>query len=148
VFEGSGPALRGRPDLQGLRFDQLGLTLAVLSPGKPSGLYHADSRQEDFLVLSGECVAIVEEEERRLRAWDFLHCAPGTGHVFVGTGTEPCVIFMVGARTHERNVLYPRSEAAIARGAGVETETSSAMEAYAPFPDWQPERPSEGVSLP
>jgi uncharacterized cupin superfamily protein len=150
VFEGSGPALRGRPDLQGLRFDQIGLTLAVLSPGKPSGLYHADSRQEDFLVLSGECVAIVEEEERRLRAWDFLHCAPGTGHVFVGTGTEPCVIFMVGARTHERNVLYPRSEAAIARGAGVETETSSAMEAYAPFPDWQPERqrPSEGVSLP
>jgi hypothetical protein len=57
---------------------------------------------------------------------------------------------MVGARTRERNVLYPRSEAAIARGAGVETETSSAMEAYAPFPDWQPERqrPSEGVSLP
>jgi uncharacterized cupin superfamily protein len=148
VFEGSGPALRGRPDLQGQRFDQIGLTLAVLSPGKPSGLYHADSRQEDFLVLSGECVAIVEEEERRLRAWDFLHCTPGTEHVFVGTGTEPCVIFMVGARTRERNVLYPRSEAAIARGAGVETETSSAMEAYAPFPEWQPERPSEGVSLP
>jgi uncharacterized cupin superfamily protein len=143
VFEGSGPALRGRADLQGHRFDQIGLTLAFLSPGKPSGLYHADSRQEDFLVLSGECVAIVEEEERRLRAWDFLHCPPGTGHVFVGVSAEPCVILMVGARTHEREVVYPRSEAALGRGAGVEVETSSATEAYAPFPDWQPKRQTD-----
>jgi uncharacterized cupin superfamily protein len=148
VFEGSGPALRGRPDLQGHRFVQIGLTLAVLSPGKPSGLYHADSRQEDFLVLSGECVAIVEEQERRLRAWDFLHCPPGTRHVFVGMGAEPCVIFMVGERTRQREVLYPRSEAAIRRGAGVERDTMSATEAYSPFPEWQPRRPRGGVALP
>jgi uncharacterized cupin superfamily protein len=143
VFEGGGPALRGRPDLDGHRFDQVGINLAFLSPGKPSGLYHADSRQEDFLVLSGECVAIVEEEERRLRAWDFLHCPPGTRHVFVGMGAEPCVILMVGARTREREVVYPRSEAALDRGAGVESETWSAREAYAPFPDWLPERPTD-----
>jgi uncharacterized cupin superfamily protein len=143
VFEGSGPALRGRPDLQGHRFDQIGVTLAFLSPGKPSGLYHADSRQEDFLVLSGECVAIVEEEERRLRAWDFLHCPPGTRHVFVGMGSEPCVILMVGARTRKREVVYPHSKAAVDRGAGVETETWSATEAYAPFPNWQPKRPTD-----
>jgi uncharacterized cupin superfamily protein len=143
VFEGSGPALRECPDLDGHRFDQIGINLALLSPGKPSGLYHADSRQEDFLVLSGECVAIVEEEERRLRAWDFLHCPPGTGHVFVGMGSEPCVILMIGARTSEREVVYPRSEAALRRGAGVDAETSSANEAYAPFPHWQPNRPTE-----
>ena len=141
VFEGSGPALRGRPDLEGHRFDQIGINLAFLSPRKPSGLYHVDSRQEDFLVLSGECVAIVEGEERRLQAWDFLHCPPGTGHVLIGMSAEPCVILMVGARTREREVMYPRSEAALARGASVENETSSAMEAYAPFPDWQPKRP-------
>ena len=143
VFEGSGPALRGRPDLEGHRFDQIGINLAFLSPGKPSGLYHTDSRQEDFLVLAGECVAIVEEEERRLRAWDFLHCPPGTGHVFVGVSAELCVILMVGARTREREVVYPRSEAALGRGAGVEVETSSAAEAYAPFPEWQPKRPTD-----
>jgi uncharacterized cupin superfamily protein len=137
-FEGSGPAVRGRPDLQGHMFDQIGIRLAVLSPGKPSGLYHADSRQEDFLVLSGECLAIVEEEERRLRAWDFLHCPPGTRHVFVGLGDEPCVMVMVGARTGAREVVYPRSEAALGHGAGVEDETMSATEAYAPFPVWQP----------
>ena len=142
VFEGNGPALRGRPDLPGHTFDQIGINLAFLSPGKPSGLYHADSRQEDFLVLSGECIAIVEEEERRLRAWDFLHCPPGTGHVFVGAGTEPCVILMVGARTAERKVVYPRSDVALAHGAAAETETSSANEAYEPFPHWQPEQRS------
>ena len=143
VFEGGGPALRGRPDLDGQRFDQIGINLAFLSPGKPTGLYHADSRQEDFLVLSGECLAIIEEQERRLRAWDFLHCPPGTGHVFVGMGMGPCVLLMVGARTSERRVVYPRSEAALSRGAGVETETWSATEAYAPFPDWQPNRPTD-----
>jgi uncharacterized cupin superfamily protein len=148
VFEGSGPAIRGRPELDGRRFDQIGLQLALLSPGKPSGLYHADSRQEDFLVLSGECIAIVDEEERTLRAWDFLHCPPGTRHVFVGVSAEPCVILMVGARTSEREVVYPRSEAALSRGACVERETSSATEAYAPFPDWQPRRPRKEVEFP
>jgi uncharacterized cupin superfamily protein len=134
----------GDPTSKATGSTKIGLTLAVLSPGKPSGLYHADSRQEDFLVLSGECMAIVEEEERRLRAWDFLHCPPGTRHVFVGMGAEPCVIFMVGARTRERDVLYPRSGAAIRRGAGAEGDTTSATEAYGPYPDWQPERRSEG----
>jgi uncharacterized cupin superfamily protein len=147
VFEGSGPALRGLPELDGNRFDQIGLTLAVLSPGKPSGLYHSDSRQEDFLVLSGQCVAIVDEEERHLRAWDFLHCPPGTRHVFVGTGSAPCVIFMVGARTGEREVLYPRSAAASRHGAAAQTETWSASEAYAPFPEWRPSREARTAGL-
>jgi uncharacterized cupin superfamily protein len=138
VFEGSGPALRGRPDLQGHRFDQIGLTLAVLLPGKPSGLYHSDSRQEDFLVLSGECTAIVEDEERRLQEWDCLHCPPGTGHVFVGTGPAPCAILMVGGRTHAREVLYPHSDVASCYGASAQTETWSATDAYAPFPEWEP----------
>jgi uncharacterized cupin superfamily protein len=149
TFEGSGPALRGRPDLEGRAFDQVGLRLAVLSPGKPSGLYHSDSRQEDFLVLSGECIALVDDEERRLRAWDLLHCPPGTRHVFVGTGSAPCVIFMVGARTREREVLYPRSDAASRHGAAAQTETWSATEAYAPFPEWRPSRQAResGVEL-
>ena len=29
--------------------------------------------QEGFLVLSGECTLIVEEEERPLRQWDYFH---------------------------------------------------------------------------
>jgi uncharacterized cupin superfamily protein len=55
-------------------FPQLGINIRVLVPGKPNGRYHSESIQEDFLVLSGECVLLVEEEERPLKAWDFVHC--------------------------------------------------------------------------
>jgi uncharacterized cupin superfamily protein len=129
-------------------FSDIGLKLGVLAPGQPSGMYHAESNQEDFLILAGECVLVVEGEERRLRAWDFVHCPPGTGHVFVGAGDAPCVIFMTGARTAEKTIVYPRSEAARRHGAGVETETFSAAEAYAPFLHWQPERTGNWDRLP
>ena len=36
-------------------FPQLDIGLHVLEPGQPAGLYHAESEQEAFLVLSGEC---------------------------------------------------------------------------------------------
>jgi uncharacterized cupin superfamily protein len=141
VFEGDRPVLRRRPDLPVHKFADLGVTLQVLQPGQPSGMYHAESNQEDFLVLVGECTLLVEGEERPLRAWDFVHCPPGTKHVFVGGGDGPCVIFMTGRRTRDKTTIYPHSDLASRYGAGVETETSSAAEAYAPFPQWEPERP-------
>ena len=144
VFESDTPVLRQRPDLPEQRFDGLGVRLAVLEPGKPSGLYHGESAQEAFLVLAGECTAIVEGRARTLRQWDFLHCPPGTAHVFVG-GAERCVLLLVGARTPGRRIAYPREEAALRRGAGVEVETDSPREAYASFPHWQPGRPSSGL---
>src|SRR3954454_14068079 len=77
VFESTGRVLSERPGVDPQHFEEAGFTLAVLEPGKPSGMYHAESTQEDFLVLMGECLLIVEEQERRLRRWDFLHCPPG-----------------------------------------------------------------------
>jgi uncharacterized cupin superfamily protein len=148
VFEGDKPVLRNRPDLEGAKFPELGLTLCVLQPGRPSGLYHAETNQENFLVLAGECMLLVEEEERLLRTWDFVHCPPGTAHAFVGAGERPCVIIMTGARTREKAIVYPGSELARSRGVGVETETSSAAEAYAAFPHWQPLRPDGWADLP
>jgi uncharacterized cupin superfamily protein len=139
-FEANGPAVRKNPELVERTFSQLGFGLYVLEPGKPSGLYHAESEREGFLVLAGECVLLVEEEERRLRAWDFFHCPPGTRHAFVGSGDAPCVILMVGARTAKRTIVYPDSDLARRRGAGVVTETDSSREAYAQYPHWQPER--------
>jgi uncharacterized cupin superfamily protein len=148
VFEGDVPVLRGRPELGVWKFPDLGLTLTVIVPGQPSTMYHAESNQEDFLVLAGECLLLVEGAERPLRAWDFVHCPPGTEHSFVGAGTGPCVIFAVGARTSERSIVYPRSEPALRHGAGVETATSSAAEAYAPFPHWALGRPESWPELP
>jgi uncharacterized cupin superfamily protein len=121
-------------------FPEIGYRLAVLQPGTTVGFYHAESNQEDFLVLGGECVLLIEGEERRLKAWDFVHCPPGTEHVFVGAGDGPCVIFMTGARTAEKSIVYPRSELALRHSAGVEKETTSPNEAYATFPKWQPGR--------
>ena len=129
-------------------FGQLGNALAVLQPGQPNGLYHREANQEDFLVLAGECRLLVEGEERPLRAWDFAHCPPGTEHIFVGAGDGPCVIFMAGARTEPRDTVYVRSEVALRHGAGVETETRSSSEAYAPFSRWQSGPPASRAGLP
>jgi uncharacterized cupin superfamily protein len=148
VFEADVPVVRNRPELEPQRFTDLGITLAVLEPGRPSGLYHAESNEEDFLVLAGECLLLVEGEERHLQAWDFVHCPPGTEHVFVGAGTGPCVLLMVGARTPDKTIAYPDSELARSHGAGADRETSSAAEAYAPFPHWSPARPGSWPTMP
>jgi uncharacterized cupin superfamily protein len=148
VFEADVPVVRSRPDLEPQRFADLGITLAVLEPGRPSGLYHAESNQEDFLVLRGECLLLIEGEERPLKAWDFVHCPPGTEHVFVGSGTSPCVVLMIGARTPDKRIVYPDSTLAKSHGAGADAETSSAAEAYAPFPHWVPRRPDSWSALP
>ena len=147
-FESTGRVLAQRPDLEPQQFDQIGYTLAVLEPGKPTGMYHAESGQEDFLVLSGRCLLLIEEEQRQLRAWDFVHCPPGTRHTFVGTGDGPCVILMTGARREDGTIVYPVSETALGRGAGVETETSKPREAYAPYGHWRLGRPDAWPDLP
>lgn len=148
VFESSPRVLAERPDVEPQGFAQTGFQLAVLEPGKPSGMYHAESSQEDFLVLMGECLLLIEERERPLRAWDFVHCPAGTRHTFVGTGEQPCVIFMTGARRQDRTIVYPRSETARARSAGVETETDWPAKAYAPFKHWRLGRPDAWSELP
>ena len=148
VFEADVPVVRSQPGRGVHRFGEIGITLAVLRPGRPSGLYHAETVQEDFLVLAGECLAIVEGEELRLRAWDLLHCPPGTAHVFVGAGDGPCVLLMLGARRDGRQLRYPAEPAAQARDAGVAEETSSAREAYADRPHWELGRPSSWDALP
>jgi uncharacterized cupin superfamily protein len=119
-------------------FPQLGIKLSVIDPGQRSTLYHAETTQEDFLVLEGECLAIVEEDERRLKPWDLLHCPPGTRHAFVNDGDAPCVLLMVGARREGGGIVYPVSEVALRHGAGVERETDSPNEAYAPYGHWRP----------
>jgi uncharacterized cupin superfamily protein len=112
---------------------QLGFRVHVLLPGQRNGMYHRELGQEDFLVVSGECVLVIEGEERQLKAWDFVHCPPWTHHVFVGVGEGPCVIVMTGSRAGGFEVVYPVNEVAARYGASVRAETSSPSEAYAAF---------------
>jgi uncharacterized cupin superfamily protein len=129
-------------------FPQLGLALNVLEPGEPSCLYHSESQQEDFLVLTGECKVLVEGGERLLGPWDFVHCPAGTEHVFVGAGDGPCAILMVGARTEDEQLLFPKSELAARYGASAEETTSDPKQAYAPFEGDQRGHPSYWDRLP
>jgi uncharacterized cupin superfamily protein len=113
------------------RFRQLGINLNLLPPGKPMAIYHEEPGQEAFLVLRGECLLIVEGQERRLREWDFFHCSPKTKHVILGAGSEPALVLAVGAR--KGNATYPSDETAVRHGAGVKEATASAKEAYAGY---------------
>ena len=127
------------------RFPGLGINLNVLRPGEPMGLYHRERAQEDFLVLAGECLLIVEGEERKLKTWDFFHCPPETEHIIVGAGEEPAVVLAVGARGRGRSgIVYPVSESALEHKAGVERETSDPSEAYGGFDDWKRSEYREG----
>jgi len=112
------------------RFPDFGINVHIVEPGQPNAVYHAETVQEAFLVLSGECLLVIEEEERRLRAWDFVHVPAGTGHVFVGAGDGPCAILMVGARGPDAGITYPVSPLAARHGASVSTATDSPAEAY------------------
>jgi uncharacterized cupin superfamily protein len=122
-------------------FEDFGVNVRVVWPGDPSALYHSEGVQEGFLVLSGECTLVVEDQERTLRQWDYFHCPADTSHVFVGAGDGPCAILMVGARPEVEKLLYPVSQFAAKYGASVAKETAEPDEAYADWPgDYVPVR--------
>jgi uncharacterized cupin superfamily protein len=118
-----------------------GVNVQILEPGTPNGRYHSEPVQEDFLVLHGECLVILEGEERRLCQWDFVHCPAGANHIFVGAGDGPCAVLMIGSRS-EDGVHYPVNEVAAKYDASVQEPTDDPAQAYA---DWrrEPWEPAE-----
>jgi mannose-6-phosphate isomerase-like protein (cupin superfamily) len=151
--QGYAPGLQGMGD-----FAQLGLGLNVLGPGEPMTMYHWETDQEDFLILAGEALLIIEGEERPLRQWDLVHCPVGTQHAIVGAGDSPCIVFAVGALENHTDGsrvdgtlegrddwgAYTVDEAALRHGAGVEEETNDADIAYARFPELEPTKYRDG----
>lgn len=130
-----------------VEFPQVGISLFVLAPGEPMGMYHWEADQEDFLVLSGEALLLVEGEERPLRQWDFVHCPPHTNHIVIGAGTGPAVVLAVGARAHQDDPDwggYPVDELARRHGAGVDREMNKAEEAYGHVARREPTRYRDG----
>jgi uncharacterized cupin superfamily protein len=144
VWDGLGARL----SVEGERdFPQVGVNLYVLAPGEPIGMYHWESTQEDFLVLSGEALLIAEGEERALRQWDFVHCPRLTKHIIVGAGRGPCAVLAVGAREHAPDEAwggYSVDEVARRHGAGVDRDTDDAEEAYGHLPPLEFTRYREG----
>ena len=129
-------------------FAQLGINISVLNPGQPACLYHEEAAQEDFLVLAGECLLLVNGKERPLRTWDFFHSPPGIEHVIVGAGDGPSIVLAVGARIADESLRYPVSEIAARHGASAKEDTTEPREAYAHFERPQPGRPACWSDLP
>ncbi len=117
-----------------------GVNIQIMQPGQPNGRYHSEPVQEDFLVLHGECIVILEGRERPLRQWDFLHCPARTEHIFVGAGDGPCAVLMIGSR-RKNEAHYPVNDVAAKYDASVTSDTDEPAEAYA---DWrrEPWRPT------
>jgi uncharacterized cupin superfamily protein len=128
-------------------FPQVGVNLVVLAPGETIGMYHLETDAEEFLVLSGQALLLVEGQKRPLRRWDFFHCPPGTAHAILGAGDGPCVVLAVGAREHQTGDwgAYVVDEVALRRGVGVEEETPDAVRAYARFPESEPAPYRDGL---
>jgi uncharacterized cupin superfamily protein len=135
-------------DFEGERqFEQLGVNPFVLNPGERMAVYHWEADQEDFLVVSGEAVLVVEGEERQLRAWDFVHCPPKTKHVIIGAGSGPCLVIAIGARERSTGpdwIGFTVDEAAMRHGASAEHDTTDPDVVYGPIPSRVPTAYREG----
>jgi len=134
--------LEGEPE-----FEQYGVHLVTLAPGEAMAMYHWEADQEDFLVLAGEAVLVIEGEERPLRRWDFVHCPPETSHVILGAGDSQCLVLTMGAR--DRSVgpdwgAYPVDATAAKHRASVDEATTEPQEAYAKVARRQPGPYREG----
>jgi len=129
-------------------FPMLGMSIQVLAPGEPNSMYHWETDQEDFLVLAGEALLIVEGEERPLGQWDFVHCPPETRHVFVGAGDGPCVLLAASSRQFQASGpwgAYTIDAAAERHNAAPDEETTDSDIAYARFEPSQPTRYRDGL---
>ncbi len=129
------------------RYQDFGINVRVLKPGQPASLYHSEAAEEFFIVLGGECLAIVEDQEVPLRKWDFLHTPPATAHLIVGAGEAPATVLMVGGRGATEPPHYPVSELAARYGASVQTETDDPQDAWQQV-GWKPEFDSAPLPWP
>jgi uncharacterized cupin superfamily protein len=134
--QGHNLPLTGIDEQEAKLFPMLGMSIRVMNPGEPSTTYHREPEQEDFLVLSGEAILIVEGQERRLTQWDFVHCPPETRHAFAGAGDGPCVLLCVGSRQFQKEGpwgSYSVDETAARYNASSPEETQNPALAYARF---------------
>jgi uncharacterized cupin superfamily protein len=126
-------------------FPMLGMSIRVMQPGEPSTTYHWETEQEDFLVLAGEALLIVEGQERSVKQWDFVHCPPEARHTFVGAGAGPCVLLCASSRQFQKDGpwgFYCVDETAARFNASPPEETQDGDVAYGRF------EPSRETSYP
>ena len=146
--QGESLPLTGRDEYEAETFPMLGMAIRVMQPAQPSGTYHWETEQEDFLVLDGEGVLIVEGEERTLRRWDFVHCPPGAKHGFAGAGERPFVLLCASSRQFQKDGpwgFYCADETAAKCNASSPEDTQDGEIAYGRFSETVESRSREGT---
>lgn len=126
----------------------LGMSVRVMHPGEPAATYHWETEQEDFLVLAGEALLIVEGQEPLLNQWDFVHCPPETRHTFVGAGVGPCVLLCASSRQFQKDGpwgSYCTDDAAARYNASSPKDTQEGTVAYARFAPSRETRYRDGL---
>jgi uncharacterized cupin superfamily protein len=129
-------------------FPMLGMSIRVMNPGEPSTTYHWETEQEDFLVLFGEAVLIIEGQERGLKQWDFVHCPPETRHAFAGAGDGPCVLLCASSREFQKDGpwgFYIKDGTAARYNASSPEDTQDDHLAHARFAPSRPTRYRDGL---
>ena len=147
--QGHSLPLTGRDEYEAETFfPMLGMAIRVMSPGEVSTTYHWETEQEDFLVLAGEALLIIEGQERRLQQWDFVHCPPEAKHAFVGAGDRPCVLLCASSRQFQKDGpwgFYCFDETAAKYNAASPEDTQDGEIAYARFPTPRETRYRDGL---
>ena len=131
-----------------IEFPQLGINVTVLEPGQ-SGVYHAESNQEAFLVLVRRVQAARRGRGATPPAVGLLPLASVDGARLRGRWRR-AVRDPDGRRrdVQARQVRYPVSELAARYGASVEEETSDPAQVYATAEWFRRERPPYWDRLP
>lgn len=147
--QGHSLPLTGRDEYEAETFfPMLGMAIRVMSPGEVSTTYHWETEQEDFLVLAGEALLIIEGQERQLQQWDFVHCPPEAKHAFVGAGDGPCVLLCASSRQFQKDGpwgFYCFDETAAKHNAASPEDTQNGEIAYARFPPPRETRYRDGL---
>lgn len=98
-----------------------GLQHVEVEPGKEATAKHCHSLEEElFVILRGEGVFVLGDDESPVRRGQVIACAPGTGraHVF-RAGDAGLTYLAYGTREPGDICYYPRSNKIALRGIGV-----------------------------
>ena len=96
-------------------------------------------------MLRGECLLLIEGEERRLKAWDFDTVRPGQSMSSLPRVTARVCTSASAPATSVRASSNPVSELALRHGVGVTVEATTGEVAYAGSPKTVPGPYPEGV---
>jgi uncharacterized cupin superfamily protein len=108
----------------------LGYSYDVVPPGKRACPFHSHRGQEEmFFILRGRGTLRYGEEQRALRAGDFVCCptgGPETAHQIINDSDEELAYLSVSTMVYPEICEYPDSRKIMAFGKGVRHMTHAA----------------------